>query len=275
MKRILYLLPLLLALAGCDKESNDVYAGNFGLSVREVYCNVAGYVSPLGKIGLYLDIGTTEPFGHTGYYIEKSVSQNGNTLTIWLGNVIDRGKGGFWVVAPIHTHVELPENITRLIVKSKGRTDQYNLSTLSTLTQVIPVGANSFSSFGHEYYFRRPENTFALISGTYTTNQYLHDEFVSQLLKTIPTLKETEFATDGLRPDSYILPWPEVSDGHYVNFPTRFFTYANPADFDKAGDVLKDFTLNKIASAEEGVTFSLSNFNDKDYYSWMILQGKQ
>lgn len=270
MKRIFFALFVLSLLAGCDgplgevlpgQDENDEISGEFCgdliLNLGENYL----HNEYLAKPGLYVQIRTATIYPYMGNLIENKVSLTGNTLSIQLGAVITCGM--LCATGPATLSVELPAHIDRIVVSSAGREDIYGVDISETgmrLTADQPL----FTRFEHDLYHRRPANSFAFIGGTNIGNTALYHEFLACLQAAIPSLEAFSFRQEGS------LPWPEASDGHWVDFPTQFFRYSDPADFDKAGQVLRDFTRQKIVYDKIGVGFWLSNFDGRQYMSWLM-----
>jgi len=87
------------------------------------------------------------------------------------------------------------------------------------------------------------------------------------------TISETSFNGSGLSRGSLIVPfeqsYPDSSSGHWNNYASLFFKYENESEFEKAGDLLKNFTQTNI-SPYDGATISLISWNNKKYMSWMM-----
>ncbi len=277
MKRIFYFATVAsLLLTGCSGNdettpaeraevpvNSSSYPGSFALSVQETYSHDQYPYAKNGKPGLYLDIRTSEIYAYSGNKIDMAVSSEGATMTINLGDVLLVGM--LPATGPATAIVDLPETTEHIVIKSGTKENRYNVSVLRDAVKLVP-DKGSFTDFGYSLYHRRPDNVFAFIGGTNTTNSHLYDEFLVRLRDAIPSLEDFEFKDGGY------IPWPSASNGYWVDFPTKFFRYSDPADFDKAGDVLRDFTAERIVRDDIGVGLWLSNYDDRQYMSWMILR---
>lgn len=271
MKRIFYLLVCIL-LTGCsdpkqatldDEHDSRALTGDLIMNLRETYPYEQHPYANKGVTGMYIDIRTEKIYAYSGNSIENRVSTAGNVLTLELGKVLLTGM--MPATGPATVVVDLPENIDKLIVERANRKDEYGIKIADDGVRIVPAG-NTFTQFEHSLYLRRPENTFALIAGTYTDNTNLYYEFLDKLFSGIPSLEEFHFPEEGH------LPWPVKSDGHYIDFPTKFFTYSDPSDFEEAGKILYEFAATRIVSPDSGVGFWLSNFDNRQYMSWMVLR---
>ena len=182
-------------------------------------------------------------------------------MIITLGDII-KPEITLPALGPARTSVDIPANITNITFVNNGKEDYFNLDITSKALTLMPLYTPSFVSSKHNVFFRRPKNTFAFVCGTNTTNQNLRSKFIEKLTSKIK-LKEYKFEGEGL------IPWIAASDGHWVNFPTKFYTYNNSQDFEKAGNLLMEFAKENL-QPNDGITMSLSNWDGKTYYSWLL-----
>jgi len=66
-----------------------------------------------------------------------------------------------------------------------------------------------------------------------------------------------------------MIPYPERIAGHYHDTPARYFRYGSEADFDRAGELLEEFTRTVI-SGQQGVTIWMVNWRNRAFRSWMF-----
>ena len=114
----------------------------------------------------------------------------------------------------------------------------------------------------YERFFKKPENSFYFRCGTMEESANLCEDFHNIMLKEL-NVEPFHF------PDEGYIPYPDSSSGHYLNHPTRFYLYQNEGQFKQGGELLEDFTREKIAD-KEGVSLSIINWLGEGYRSWQV-----
>lgn len=162
---------------------------------------------------------------------------------------------------PARSYIDLPETANKLIFLNGERIDEYQIIITDEKVSISPIKEN-FTNLLFKNTFRYPKSSFAYICGTNLDNTYLYTDFL-KILNDSLAVNEFEFTGEGR------IPYPENSSGQWVENPSRFFTYENESTFDKAGDLLEKFVKENVGP-NDGVSISLSSWNNRNYYSWMI-----
>ncbi|MBD0851970.1 hypothetical protein [Maribacter arenosus] len=262
MNRFYLLISFVALLSACDNENDNI---DSFISTDIEFMPIERYEnSSLSNIAetpsLKLRINTTQRYHCGNYRILTSQSVSDNELTIKFEEIQEPIlcllNGG-----PATSYIDIPEDINKLVFINGEIIDAYNIEIDNEVVS-ISVIINNFTSSLYSKTFRYPENTFAYVGGTNTDNTHIHDDFLNILINN-PLFTEYEFDGEGR------IPYQVISDGHWVNMPSRFFKYNNVSDFDVAGQLLIDFATENIIP-NDGVSFSLTNWNNRTYYSWQF-----
>lgn len=265
-----FLFVFIYTIIGCSKDdTNDTINENlrisaqntsFIISLEELQPNNE-YYNPQKKQGFVMNIVTAETYPNMNYSITTSVLEVNGTLIVTLGDII---KPDITLPAfgPAHASVSIPEKINSITFINDGKQDHFRFEVTDKALVLKPIDEPDFISSDYSVYFRRPKNTFAFVCGTNTNNKQLREDFITKLTTQLK-LKEYKFEGEGL------IPWATTSDGHWINYPTKFYTYSNDGDFDKAGELLLEFSKENL-TPDDGVTMSLLNWDGKNYYSWIL-----
>lgn len=267
---ITFLFGFIYTTIGCTKDDMDdtinkglrISAQNtsFIISLEELQPNDE-YYNPQKQQGFVMNIITAETYPNMNYSITTSVLEVNGTLVVTLGDII-KPDITLPALGPAHASVNIPENISSITFINEGKQDHFKFEVTDKTLVLTPIDEPVFISSDHSVYFRRPKNTFAFVCGTNANNQQLREDFITRLTTQLK-LKEYKFEGEGL------IPWTTTSDGHWINFPTKFYTYSNDGDFDKAGELLLEFSKENL-TPDDGVTMSLLNWDGKNYYSWIL-----
>lgn len=268
---ITFFFGFILATIGCSSDEADADNGKtpksikaenaaYVVSLEELQPNDQ-YYNPDKKEGFVMNIQSVEIFPNMNYSIQTTITERNNTMIITLGEIL-KPDITLPALGPARTTVSIPENIRNITFVNAGKEDYFTLDITDKALTINALYNPSFISSDYSVYFRRPKNTFAFVCGTNTNNKDLREKFINKLTSSIK-LKEYKFEGEGL------IPWATMSDGHWSNFPTKFYTYSNPQDFEKAGKILMEFAKDNL-SANDGVTMSLWNWDGKTYYSWIL-----
>lgn len=259
-----FLFPILASLIiflSCEKDDsareNFKIDDDFSFYFYEHYPN-SNYVQPL-EGDIFLKLMTKHVYMNSGYIVDMDITENKGVMNIILKGIEEpeiflTTPGAAEGIIPLHKDIK-----TLKFINGENE-DVFNVS-ITDEKAVFTPHKSTFVSCKDQTYFRRPENTFAFVCGTATDNQDLREEFLKQLLATVP-LTEYHFESEG------VIPWQTESSGCHVNFPTLFFTYKDEGDFEKAGKLLQTFSLKNI-SPLIGVVMNLEDWKGKFYYSWL------
>lgn len=265
------LIPVILLLSCNDREefvksespidytnyhNGDSLDSDILLKVVERYKSYEGISRPELKLWFI----TTKIYQCMNFLIQTSSFEMADEMIVRLEKVNESGVC-FYATGPAQQLLDLPEHIKKLVILNGNKIDIYKISTTVDSVVLKPIYQN-FSNIDIRKIYRYPENSFAYVCGT--TYEYLHiyDDFFKIINDSLDVL-EFKFGTDG------IIPYPVRSSGNWINCDSRFFLYNNTAEFEKAGKLLKNFTLSKIKK-NSGVKISLVNWDNNHYKSWTM-----
>lgn len=139
--------------------------------------------------------------------------------------------------------------------------DRYTLRLTPESIELIPM-RTSFTRAKSARYYRFPPNSFAYYCGTMVEDKHICADFYD-LLDSRLELQEFTFPGDGT------WPYPSQSEGHYYDMPGRFFVYQKDLDFEKAGELLAEFTQETL-QVLEGAGLHLVDWRNRHARSWLI-----
>jgi hypothetical protein len=221
----------------------------------EIYENSNVSHSPASKLKFI----TTQIFSCFNYGLVTTEFIKGSELIIRFEKIL-MPNICLTAFGPAVSYIHLPENINKLILINGETIDKYSIE-IGNEQVLVSVIESNFTNSLYKKTFRYPENTFAYIGGTNINNTNLYDDFLELLLQN-PSLTEYTFGEDGR------IPFPESSDGHWVDNPSKYFKYNNTSDFEELGKLLSDFTSENI-EPNSGVSISLISWDNKKHYSWI------
>ncbi|MHA7101728.1 hypothetical protein [Roseivirga pacifica] len=266
MKKLL--LPLLICLFyACDTEDTPFdeleyskYKSNTSVDEEILFMPVENYDSNETQTPvLSLKLETAEIFPCYNFGIATTQFTLGNELIIRLEK-ISKSTLCLTALGPARAQIDLPESVEKLTFINGNRIDQYDV-TISEEKVSIKALKDSFTQSLYSNTFRLPENSFAFVCGTNTDNQHTYNDFLN-ILKANPNLQEFNFEGEGR------IPYPESSDGHWVNHPSKYFKYTSTEVFNDLSDVLATFTSANIQK-NSGVSIALYGWNNSKHYSWI------
>ena len=255
MKNIILLTIISTFIFSCNKDLSDSIASDIEFMAIEVYSNSSAIESPTLKLRLK----TIEEFPCVNYNLATTEFINDNELIIRFENILEPSIC-LTAIGPAISEIDLPENINKLTFINGNVIDSYNIIINNQEVDISIIQSN-FTNSLYEKTFRYPENSFAFVCGTNTTNTYLYDDFLNILLNN-QSLAEFNFNGVGR------IPYPESSSGHWVNHPSRYFKYINASDFENLGQILSDFTTQNI-TPNSGVTIRLISWDNRKHLSWI------
>lgn len=74
--------------------------------------------------------------------------------------------------------------------------------------------------------------------------------------------KSNEFEGEGR------IPYPETTDGNWVDHPSKYYKYSNFEEFKSLANVLNDYSSLNIEK-NSGTTISIYGWNNVKFYSWI------
>lgn len=265
MKKIFLLLFGFLFL-GCNSDDeinvndySEYITGNsiatdINFMTEETYSDFETPQTPSLKLKLI----TEEQFLCANYILTTTEFLIGNELIIRLDAISLPGIC-FNGIGPAVSYIDLPENINKLTFINGHVIDKYSVEINDEKVNVALIESN-FTNSLHNKTFRIPENSFAYVCGTNTTNTNLYNDFLS-ILEQNNAFSEFEFIGEGR------VPYPETSSGHWVDHPSKYFIYSNQTEFENLGNVLDNFSSQYIEQ-NSGVTIAIYGWNNKKHFSW-------
>lgn len=163
-------------------------------------------------------------------------------------------------MGPAVSEINLTENIKKLVFINGNIIDIYSINIDNQKIDISLI-ENNFTTSLYDKTYRYPENSFAFVCGTNSNNTQLYDDFLTILLNN-QELTAFEFIGAGR------VPYPETSSGHWVNHPSRYFTYTNVSEFESLGQILSDFTDQNIIP-NSGVSIRLISWDNRKHLSWI------
>ena len=266
MKKIVLILVSIFSF-GCSSNVDNLedeyaqYINNHSIASEiqfmpeEVHTDYYVVQKPTLKLKLI----TKEFFPCINYSIVTSEFINDTELIVRLEEILNSGICAT-AIGPATKYIDLPQNINKLTFINGKTIDKYSV-TIDSQKVKITLIESSFTTSLYENTFRYPENSFAYVCGTNSTNTAIYTDFLNILLAN-PSLKEISFQGEGR------IPYPISTSGNWVNHKTKFFKYNNFSDFESLGQTLTNYKNGNI-TPNSGVTISLKSWNNLNHYSWM------
>ncbi len=268
MKKALLLTLIGFTLFGCISDNEDTLNNNVyskyitknSIKTGIDFMPVETYQSykkqePL----LILKLVTSKIFPCVNYGLSISKFINNNELIIRFNKIVEP-KICLTAIGPATSYVDLPHNINKIIFINGNVIDKYAIEINEQKISITPI-KNNFTKSLYDKTFRFPKNSFAYVCGTNKTNTYIYEDFASIIEKN-SDFKEFKFGGEGR------IPYPESSDGNWVNHPSKYYTYSNPEEFKKLAELLNDYAAKNIKK-NSGVTISIYSWNNVNFHSWI------
>ena len=193
------------------------------------------------------------------YQLSTTEFINGNELIVRFEQIIEP-EVCLTAIGPATSYIELSENISKLTFLNGNAVDTYDLNINEQKISVTPVVFNFINSL-YANTFRIPENSFAYVCGTNTDNTNIYTEF-SAIIEQNPDFTAFEFEGEGR------IPYPETTDGHYMNHPSKFYKYTDPSQFNTLANTLNTYASENI-EANSGISIAIYGWNNINFYSWI------
>ena len=208
---------------------------------------------------LKLKLITSEVFPSISSEILTTEFIRGSELIIRLEEIIEPIIS-FTAIGPAITYIELPEDITEISFINGSTIDQYTIEINQQEISVRPIEENfTFSLYSKT--FRIPENSFAYVCGTNTSNTYIYTDFLA-ILEQNPDFIEFQFVGQGR------IPYPTAPNGHRVNHSSRYYEYSDFNEFENLANVLNDYSFQNIP-VNSGASVSMYSWNNVKFHSWI------
>jgi hypothetical protein len=257
-------------MISCTKE-NDLIKGDYSKYIKgdsitykvefvpvEVYAR-----NTVDTADMKLFIKTQNSFGCINFGIALDKFIVNNTLILRFDHII-QSNICLTAIGPATTYADLTENIDSLILINGHSIDGYLVNVTKEFIAIKPLN-NSFSLLtqNRAKIFRYPENTFSYECEISLNETNIFNEFLNIL---IDNLSITEFNFNG---DGYI-PYGQNYTENNRQSLNKYFHYENELQFERAGELLKNFVLSKNLNKNSSAYISLTSWNNKKYLSWMM-----
>ena len=255
---------LLFVLNGCEYLSSDpVYKtlpieGNLLFNFSESYEN---YNKP-GIPVIYFNLKTEKEYGCVNYNISTEIRLSGNNLDVYIKG-IQEPNICLTAIGPAtsSSSLDIPAGNYKLILHDENFSDTYDFSVSD---KSITIDQSNYTETKPMYRvnWRYPKNSFVYLCGSLTEDSSICNDFLDTLKSRI-SLQEFSF------PDSGKIPYPTASQGHYYDMPARYFYYKDETDFNKIGEILKNYKDNYLQN-KSGYGIQIINWFNKKFYSWLL-----
>lgn len=194
------------------------------------------------------------------YSILADVFSGPGAITVFLKG-IHRPEDCLRAVGPATYLKPLPlsPGSHHLVFAHGSASDRFMVEVTTSSIRISPTTA-TVAVVPSRLVWRIPAKSFAYICGTTAETAWMCDAFRDSLLS-IASLREFSF------PDSGEIPYPTASTGHWNDTPARYFLYADEADYDSAGAMLRRFAREVIGS-NQGISIYLQNWRNVTIRSW-------
>ncbi|UMB54681.1 hypothetical protein MKD41_04235 [Lutibacter sp. A64] len=204
---------------------------------------------------LKLKLITEEIYPCINYGIATTVFTNANELIIRFDELIIP-ELCLTAIGSAMSYIDLTDNITKITFINGDVIDSYSIEINEEKVIIEPFETN-FTKLMYTKTFRIPENSLAYVCGTNTNNTEIYTDFLT-ILEKKPNFTTFEFEGEGR------IPYPESSDGHWVNHPSKYFRYTNIEEFYNLENILDDF-LKNVIEENSGVTIAIYGWNNVNY----------
>lgn len=257
MKKVIILLFSFIALS-CSKNE-DAYIDSIETDIDfmpvEIYNNSNVSENPTLKLKLI----TRDKFPCHNYSLITTQSIEDNELIIRFEK-ISVPTICLTAIGPAISYIDLPEKINKVIFINGNIIDKYSIK-IDKEKVSINIIENNFTSLLFNQTFRYPQNSFAYVSGTNTDDTEIYDRFL-EVLRENPNFTEFEFEGEGR------IPYPTISDGHWVNHASKYFLYTDYEEFQNLKLILENFSRENIEE-NSGASISIYGWNNISFHSWL------
>ncbi|WP_163395183.1 hypothetical protein [Flavobacterium limi] len=268
MKKTILLILTGFMMNACSSDDNKVNSSDYpeyitknsivsaiNFMPEEVYPGTNELQSPVLKLKLI----TEEEFPCINYGISTTQFSKGNELIVRFDKIAEPG-GCFTAIGPAISYIDLPENTEKITFINGDKIDQYSID-INDQKIAIKLIEKHFTTSLYSKTFRIPANSFAYVCGTNKNNTQIYNDFYG-LIKQNPDFTEFAFEGEGR------IPYPETTNGNWVNHPSKFFKYKDVKEFNKLASMLNNYSATNIEK-NAGVSISIYGWNNTKFYSWI------
>jgi hypothetical protein len=269
MKKNLILLCIIIVYASCEQEviqsnieyfdcnTQDSITSDIKFFPVELYENYSIIGNP--KLNLYFK--TTEIFPCINYNIAISEFVNNNELKLRFDSIIQYDIC-LTAPGPATSIIELPLNTNSLILLNGESIDKYYIDITEEKVIINPKD-NSFSNLTYNILFRYPKNSFNYQCDIDTSEIQIYLDFL-KILNDSLSLVEFNFSGEGR------IPYGKDYIDRNRQCLNKYYKYESNAEFDRAGELLRNFVLENNINNNSSAYISLISWNNKKFLSWMM-----
>ena len=268
VKKILIFTLIGIAFFGCNSNNDDVlndsdYAEymiensidtEINFMAEEIYTT-----NETQEPALKLKLITSKIFPCINYKLTTTEFINGNELIVRFEQIIEPILC-LTVLGPATSYIELPENINKITFLNGRVIDKYFIEINQQKISLTLI-ENNFTTSLYNKTFRIPENSFAYVCGTNTTNTNIYTDF-SEIIEQNPDFIEFDFDGEGR------IPYPETTNGNYANHPSKYYKYTSSLEFNKLANIMNEYSSENIEE-NSGVSISTISWNNLKFCSWL------
>lgn len=261
-KKILFFFILVVAISSCNSNEDGDYSEyitqrsietDIDFMPQEVY-NSDETEIPVLK----LKINTTKIYGCANYGLVTTEFTNDNELIVRFDEIAEPPIC-LTALGPAVSYIDLPDNVRKVTFLNGSKIDQYAFE-IDKQEVIIERIESSFTNSLYAKTFRRPEKSFAYVCGTNKDNTYIYTDFLD-ILNQNSNFTEFSFGDEGR------IPYPDSSDGRWVNHASKFYKYSDTTAFKNLKTTLKVFS-DKNIKENSGVVISIRGWDNTNYYSY-------
>lgn len=216
---------------------------------------------------IMLSMRTSESYPCINYQIVSNVSVHNSEITMIISGVLINDFCLDAIGPATKRHfLDLENGNYKLKIVHNKKSAEYAVSITTEAIEIEEVinnsnGNNIHFSTNHRVYYRYPENSFAFIGGTNTTNTIIYENLLDSL-KTKFQISEFSFPKDGN------IPYPNSAQGHYVDYPSVYFKYQTDDEYQRIGEYIIYYS-GKYIYSDTGITIYTINWKNERFMSWL------
>lgn len=265
MKKSFFLGIALIFVCACERDNTktdvdySIYMSNTSITTNVDFYPLEDFKSYdyIGKSDLKLHF--VSPFGMMGKscHLACTIFVENNELIVRFDSIhITNSYSLHQTSADIY--VDLPESVNRIALINGTVVDRYEVLISKEKVEIYSI-AKKYTDLINGKIFRFPENTFNFTCWIGTGGKSLYIDYLN-ILKNELNLVEYVFNGEGKIPYPY---YTSTSPDHFV----VVFMYEKESDFDRAGELLKAYSLEHIPP-NNGASISLLGWNNKQFHSY-------
>ncbi|MDZ7796222.1 MAG: hypothetical protein U5N56_03875 [Candidatus Marinimicrobia bacterium] len=261
MKYISIAVFACMLLTGCQEiGTNDLppQEGKIVFGIGERHEEYGEVSDPL----IHMFLSTEKIYPCCNYLIVTDHYVSGNNIEVEIRG-IRVPEGCLTALGPANTSFFLPLSPQSYSLEITGAdyTDHYTVEVTDS-TLEISGDPTEHTVPARNRVRRYPPRSFVYLFGSLCADTVLSRQFLDTL-RSVVEVEEFTF------PANVDIPYQDSSSGYYCNMAARYFYYDTEEDFDRVGNVLRDFTLTRLTD-KEGIGISVRNWRNRFFASWIF-----